>query len=61
MLLIIIASVLFILLIVGLVWSIKTTPENLSGFYGFKYFLIGTVALAAIVVMYGYGIMSILS
>lgn len=58
MLLIIIAVLLTALLAVGVVYSIKSTPIGLNGYYGKRYFLIAGVALFAICTILGLGIVS---
>lgn len=59
MLLIIIAVLLSVLLVVGMIYSIKSTPTNLSNYYGKKYLVIGGVALFAICTILGLGVVSL--
>lgn len=51
MLLIIISVVLLLLLVGAFIWSIATTPENLKGYYRFRYLLIALIAIAAIILL----------
>ena len=51
MLLIIISVILLMLLVGAFVWSKSTTPSSLRGYYGFRYLLIGLIALIAIIAL----------
>ena len=61
MLFIIISIVLLVLLVGVFAWSKSTTPGNLSGYYGFRYFLIGLVAFVAILVLCTCGIFNLIN